>query len=450
LNAPVLLVPVGTTLRRLEGLERFTALGSAHFRSCFNVVTMLELEGPVTPERLALAAARLQQRYECLQVEVVEVPGRAANFHFRTTAERPRVEVVEASGPEAWRETWRELAATPVTGLAWRLVWVRSRGEGPSQLLVGCHHAIFDIHSASLLFRGLLEAMCEAFEDSEAAPRPLVPLSGALSRLVGSRWPVRGLLRVAWNRTFGRLHGLPLEPPTQAADERRWCGAFRELSKEATQAIVSRCRAEGLTLGNALSAALLLEVGDRVRRQGARDGFRLALTTTLDLRRSVGDGTHGEQMGMLVGAVHTYYRPDAAADAWTLGREVKAGLAAAIARDEHRDFVKVYDLMGPRVARWMAGQNQGRPPESTLVVSNFGQLDDLERGPFKARRFFITAAQSLFGATLLLACGTLDGALFVHLGYPSPSVAGATADAVVDGALARLGAGSLNGATAPT
>lgn len=440
MNAPIVLVPAGTSLRRLEGLERFTAMGSAWFRSCFNVVAMAEVEGPVTRELLAEAAARVQQRYQCLQVEVVEDSRRPGTFVFQTSSELPRLQTVEATGSDDWREAWHALSHQPLSGLAWRLVWVHRPGTEAHQLLVGCHHAIFDFQSAVLLFSGLLSAMHDVRE-GKSSLTPMVPVAGALAKLVRSRWPIRGLLRVGWNRYFGGLRGLPLEPSaTDVAPEARgWGGVFREMSVEATQSLVSRCRAEGLTVGHVLSAAMLLEAAERVRSIEQRRRFALALLTTMDLRRFESLGVDTEQMGMLVSAVHTYYRPKPTATVWELGRAVKAELALAIARNEHRDFALVHNMLGPTIARSFARTNQGRPPESAFAVSNFGQLDDLGCGPFHARRFFITAAQSMLGATLMLTCGTLRGALSLHLGYPTPSVTDQTAAAVLEGALERVG-----------
>jgi hypothetical protein len=425
-------------MRRLAGLERFTALGTAHFSSCFSVVAMLEVDGPITLEGLKGAAAALQREYEVLRVEVAPLPG--GHFEFVPSAARPSVDAIEGRGPESWRVVWNELTQTSPEGLPWRLVWVRTPGASVSQLLVSCHHCIFDIHSASLFFSGLL-AHLQAEREGAPRARPEVPLSEALPKLVGARWPVAGLLRLAWERYGRGVRGLPLEPAGANGAPRQWHSLFRELSRDQTARLLERCRAEQVTVGHALSAALLAQVAERVRSARGQARANVALTTTMDMRRHAG-GDHAHCMGMLVGAMHTYYQTAHGDSVWALARAVKAELAGAIARDEHRDFIRLYDLLGPAAARWLAGQNQGRPPESNLVVSNFGQLDDFGRGAFRARRFFITAAQSLFGAALLLACGTLDGALQLHLGYAHPSVADDTALAVLEAALAELGVGA--------
>jgi hypothetical protein len=291
----------------------------------------------------------------------------------------------------------------------------------------------------SVFYDSLLQALDDV-QQGRPATAPRVPLHGTLARVVKARWPWAALARLAWYRYFKRLRTVPFDHPAPVPmAERRWSGPFRTVEPDALAALIDRCRAPGLTVSHALSAATLLEIADRVKvREGLRP-FDVSLSTSLDLRRS-GEfkGLNPRQMGLMVTVVQTYYRPRASDDVWSLAQRVKTAIDAVKARNEHRDFSLAPNLFSPRLASWLVNQNQGRPPESALLVSNFGRLDDLEHGAFSARRIFFTAGQAAFGATLLLAAGTLRGRMFVHLGHPSPAISDATGAALMDGVLERM------------
>lgn len=440
MNPPVALVRTGAVVRRLEGTERLVAMGTARFRCNFQVTAMVELEGPVTREALHQAAQRVQQQHACLQVEVAEDPTHPLHYVFRETDARIRVEEVDAAHPDAWRGVWDRMLQTPIEGLTWRLTWVRTPGARVSQLVAGFHHAISDIGSLSVFFDSLLKALDDVHHGRPSS-QPFVPLHGALSRVVRSRWPVRALAKVAWYRYFGRLRTLPLDHEAPIPlEERGWSGPFRTIEADPLAALVERCRANGVTLGHAVSAATILEIADRVRLREQLSKFDVSLSTSLDLRRSQQfPGLNPRQMGLMVTVVQTFYRPRADDTVWSLAQRVKKELEAVKARNEHRDFALAPNLLGPRTAAWVASQNAGRPPEGALLISNFGRLDDLAHGPFMVRRIFFTAAQSVFGTTLLFASGTLRGRMFIHLGHPVPALSEATGAAVMDGVLERVG-----------
>jgi hypothetical protein len=247
-------------------------------------------------------------------------------------------------------------------------------------------------------------------------------------------------LRLGWQRYFGKLRHFPFDAPQVPPEQRRWAGPFRTVEPEAVNALVERCREKGFTLSHVLSAAMLLEIAERVRaRDGARP-FDLAMSTSLDLRRfGALPDPDARQMGLMVTVVQTYYRARAQDDLWTMAQRVKDSLDAVKARNEHRDFALAPNLFNPRTLKWLSNEPHGRTPEGLLLVSNFGRLEDLKHGAFSARRIFFTSAQAVFGGTFLLAVGTLHGRMFIHLGHPTPGISEATGAAVLDAALRRMG-----------
>lgn len=408
------------------------AIGNARFHSNFNVVSMLELEGPVTLALVQEAALRVQQQHACLRVEVAELGG---EWVFRETEQLIRVELLEGRD---WRAAWAQMIRGPLDALAWRLSWVPGLTGG--QLVVAFHHSISDITSLAIFFRSLLAALDDAHRGANSRPEPIA-LHAPLTRAVGARWPLRAMARMGWHRCSRRLRAMPLDSAAPVAlTDRRWSGPFEALGPDAVRAIVERSRAEQVTLGHAISAAMLLEVADRVRlREGPR-GFDLTLNTSLDLRRYEPKRLDCQQMGLGVAVVETRYRPRATDDVWSLARRVKGEVDAVKTRGEHRDFALLPQLIGPRIARWVSGRNEGRPAAGALVISNFGRLGTLRSGAFSGKRIFFTAAQPSLGATLLFASCTLDDTMYVHLGHPSPALSEETGRAVLDGILQRVGA----------
>ncbi len=431
--SPVALVPASKVIRRLEGTERMVAMANADYRGNFNVVAMIELHGPVTAPLLQRALEKVQRAHEILRVEVVRAPGSANDWAFHRSDEVAQLEELEGD----WRTHWDRANHSVLTGLGWRLMWVRGGVDGVSQLVVTFNHALLDGGSVLVFFDELLSAMHLDAAHRAAAPKPI---AGTAHRLVKARWPLGAMARIAWYRYLRPLASVPFDSEQKVpVTQRRWSGSFRTLEQPVVEQLLAQCRNEKVTLGTALSAATLLELAGRVRERKPGRAFDLVLCTSIDLRKFAEPPVEPTRLGLLVSVLHSFFRPTPAHTPWSLAREVAVELKRAIDDNEHRDLSMLPALIGPTAAARFVEENHGRPKEASLLVSNLGKPDGLAHGPFRAAKFFITGSQVCWGSTLVLCISTIGGRMCIHLGHPEPVLTQASGEALLDGLLARVG-----------
>jgi hypothetical protein len=408
-------------VRRLEGTERLTAIGNAVHDGNFNVVGCVEIHGPVTHALLQRALEDVQRRYECLQVEVVREVGTRDQYVFRHTHERPRL----TFSHEDWRVVWQQLCDEVVHGLAWRAVWTQGR------LLVLFHHAITDAGSQVTFYDQVLQSMARSSSGVlELRPSGPIAIPPPLHRFVGSRWPKRALWRIGAHRLFGGLTTGPLVAAEPRA--RRWAAAFRTYEPDETQALLKRCRENGLTLTHALSASATLELQRRVGKKR----FTAALCTSVDLRRLRPEVP--DVMGQLSSAVHSFFPMSGGETLWPLAAEAKRQLGQALQYDEHRDMPLMHTLLGPRLAAHLESENEGRTRDCTLLLSNAGRLGELTYGAFRAQSVFFTGSQPAFGSMYLLVAASVRDRLCLHLGFPTPTLSIDEGESALDRIVERL------------
>ena len=408
------------------------------YRGCFNVVAMVEFEGHTTASAMQRALEHVQRHHQCLRVEVAEHPREPQQWLFRESASLPRVEVVERHTPEQWHQEWYRLARSPIEGLAWRAVWLRREGEPLHQVVVAFHHSVSDMQSLVVFFDGLLTALHD-LRTGKFRETQHVPIHAPLHHLAKGWWPIAGLARVGFHQLMRRIRTAPFDSEAPLPrTERQWRGSFQTVDSDTLGALAARCRREQITVGSALSAAMILELAERVREREGPGAFDVGLGTTFDLRRYQQQSIDARQMGMLATMVPTFYRPSPRDDVWTLGRKVRATLNKAVERNEHRDFAHLPRLVVPAAAALLARYNHGRPEAAALLISNFGRLDGLEHGAFRARRMFATAAQAAWGNTFVLGVMTVRGTMCVHLGHPWPLISDATGQEFLDRLLQRV------------
>jgi hypothetical protein len=420
-------------------MERLAALGNEVYGGCYNVVAALTFEGPATAARLQRALDGIQAQHECLRVEVAADPTAPGEWVFRPTRARVRLEVIDRARAESWMEVWSRCSHTRIEGIAWRVFWVRVEGSHESQLVVLFHHAVSDGVSVSTFFDTILQSMHRAVEGVPEITRDERMLA-PLTRLVGARYPLAALARIGFYRYLRRVRTVPfdIDASHDPIAARRWNTAFRTVDPALLAQALDACRRNSVSIGAAFSAATLLETADRVRAREGDHGFDMVLCTSVDLRRSTATPLDSRRMGLFASAVHNYFRPQCGTTVWSLAREASQRVERSIRRNEHRDLSLLQALIGPNAAAQFARENQGRPVDGALVVSNLGRVPGLEHGPFRATSLYATSAQAAWGCTLLLCLATVRGRLCVTLGYPSPALSDETAQALVDGVIARV------------
>jgi hypothetical protein len=408
-------------LRRLESTEQLAAIGNASHRGNLNVVACIELDGPITQGLLMRALEEVQRHDECLRVEISEDPTDRAGWVFRLTDEKPRLEVTQ----EHWRTVWNRLCDEVIEGLGWRVVWAKDA------LLVLFHHAVTDAASLSYFFDRLLKTMAR-MESGVPEIGPARSILPPMNQLVRSRVPLRALMRIGANRVFGRLATGPLTP--SEPEERRWYTALRACPPDVMQRLLGRCRADGLTITHALSASATMELSRRVKSSRAHG---VALCTTVDLRPLI-PGLEPQRLGLLSTAIHSFFPLSGGEKVWTLAGEARRQLARAINRNEPRDMPLMHTLLGPQVSAWIERENEGRPRDCAVLISNRGRVDGLDHPPFRARTLFMTGSQAAFGSTYHLVAATVGSTLCLHLGFATPTISVDEGEAALDRIISRL------------
>jgi hypothetical protein len=314
-----------------------------------------------------------------------------------------RTQNVDKSWKEAFLRdlddgSWCQVDSTPL----WKLELHRQGADGDnassdasSALLLSFNHAISDQSSANRLTDQILELVAD-YEANHGqfskTPKPQeIPPSleeSVLGR--GQRWKdiqaagvspgtiryVAGkaleeikspvILPDDFNTGGGGILGALTTISGKAAGgddttERKSVVAFRSLSKESSDALLAKCRENGVSVTNALSAALTLTATDFVNLQDDRSSKKrnYKILQSLDMRRFGAQLDKGESVGCLAGSMDLMHGPVEDGSGrdirtnptqkrlkqfWDLAKEGKAQTEDFIANDGPSEAVRVFDF----------------------------------------------------------------------------------------------------------
>jgi hypothetical protein len=275
--------------------------------------------------------------------------------HLKFTA-KDVLQVVEADNLErSWQQaflrdlddaSWCRVGAQEGATPLWKVELHKISDSGPSALLLSFNHAISDQSSASRLTDQIM-ALVADIEEQQGKLQPKsqeIPPSVEESVLgKDKRWKdieiagieVGTLLYVAGKALeeakspvilpdgfsqegSGVLGALSIISGKAAGGEdlqslqRKSVVAFRSLSKETSDALLAKCRENGVTVTQALSAALTLTSTDFVNKDGdsARTRERTyKILQSLDMRRFGAGLDKGESVGCLAGSMDLMHGP---------------------------------------------------------------------------------------------------------------------------------------------
>ena len=254
--------------RPLGTLERALLLSDRH--SPLNVVTVLQLEAPPSPEAMAAALSELQASQPALRVRI-ESRAERPSFVEMESSKLP-LSVLGRPAEDAWlplaeAELSRriDVAAGPLFRCAY--LFHPDRAD----LICTFQHTIVDAPSIAWFLDQLLS--CLAGQPAGAATASELLPAAQTSFPATFRGPSLALLTAGYASRQLReevayrweTHSLR-EPPVHAGAASRILTA--ETDGELTSALVRRSRKEGVTLNGLLNAAMLLAVHRRL--YGAR------------------------------------------------------------------------------------------------------------------------------------------------------------------------------------
>jgi len=220
----------------------------------FTGVFTVKLLGALKEGRLRQALAHIQAKHPLLRCVIEDVDGRP---HF-VLQDRPTpipLRITERRNDDDWVEVSMHESLQRFDGsrqpLA-RLIWLR--GEAESELLLVCSHAICDGRSLLTLLHEIL-LLCDRPDADIGSPTSL----NAIEEIFPARlWADRGLQRrIRWKAAVVKLL------LRFARSGRGWTygkiyRSLWTLDEQTSQLLVARCKAEGVNLFAALSAASML------------------------------------------------------------------------------------------------------------------------------------------------------------------------------------------------
>ncbi|MCG8353594.1 MAG: condensation domain-containing protein [Chloroflexales bacterium] len=301
--------------RRMGGPERVLLLMP------LNVVMVAKIRGTVDVEQLASVLDSLRKRHALLAVRVVIDENNIAWYVSEGVSEFT-INTIPRQAEDQWLQTTVEECKTsfPIeTGPLIRFSLLHSPEK--SDLVICAHHAICDGVSLTCLIRDILRQLAEPEREVEILPEPAAITRDTIPSPPPSNFIARGVIGLfnkLWTRQnirfdsndLKRLHRVFWEK-NQNVGVLAWESSIAE-----TKALVSRCKAENVTVNTALWTAFLTA---QYQVQGDAEPYRtsagLAVSTRDKLTVLV-----GEALGFYASSLTTQLEYDPSRTFWDTAR----------------------------------------------------------------------------------------------------------------------------------
>ena len=387
--------------------------------------------------------------------------------------------------------TWCDVAMGPL----WKLEWHREKKSGKCALLFAFNHAISDQSSVNRLVDQILRTIV-ALEKGEALPLQPQSMPMALEDSVlgmQQRWsdvqtggvsfdtiqyvaskaaeelkkPV--ILPDSFKRkTDNTLGALTIISGQTAGgmdtEQRKSVVQFRSLSPDTTSALLSQCRTNGVSVTNALTAAVTLTATDFIG-DGGNHKRNYKILQSLDMRRFGQQLDQGDTVACMAGSMDLMHGPlpDRSGErvrtgkdkelVWKLAREGKEQTKTFIENGGPEQAVRVFDfamtIADLNNLVYLTAQSKdtkGRAYSAGIAnigvfenQSAFGNKDGTlksKQGRYQVEDMFFASSQVQSGCLYQVSCMTVDGKLEMTFHPVSPIVSDETnqrfADAFVE------------------
>lgn len=411
----------GDMLRPLSPVERWYWI--ADQVSPLNVIARVRLHGRLSADALERAAAALAAEYPALRVAIrADAGGR--NPEFTPTAEPPPVRTVSDGGDSEWERQVNDHELT--TSVDWQrgpLVRILDVVSGQTHdLVLTVAHVIADGVTVLRLLRRLIEhAHRVATRDiatvesrpAVAAPEDLLP-----RRHRG----VRGIAGIAATGVVDQVTAAAtrprrLTPETRVPPTERTTSLIRRsLTPEQTDALLQRCRVEGVTVHGALAAAMTAVLGPAAT--GAPSG-RVCIGSPIDFRAELVPPITADEAGAYVSTVGSIVRFGNDRDMWALASAVNRSLNRRKRMGQHLALLSALRFVCP-VSVADSAKVVGlleRTGPGHLCLSNIGRYDF----PARIGEWKLSGAQFIAGVSVsgyfVATVNTSHGQLFWNFTY---------------------------------
>lgn len=302
--------------------RRMTPLERMYLRSPYSIVAMVaRIKGSVSESVLASAVSQVQQRHPNLRVRIQEDENHDPWFTSDGAKEIP-LQILPRESVDHWIKVLREASQIPFEfeeRPAIRFILVQS--PTISELIILCHHIICDGMSLAYLARDLMVQLGDPAREVEVLPDPVPMDRDSIPKEVS----LNAVTRFFMNRINKKWEAEKVffdQEDYRNLNEAYWTNYQHrmfsvELSEAQTQALVARCREEGVTVNSALTAA---SVGAQYSVQGDKP-YHSSIAVGGNLRDRL-QRAAGEVMGFYAGGVTLKYKYNTGVGFWENARTV--------------------------------------------------------------------------------------------------------------------------------
>ncbi len=404
--------PLGEVEQGLDIMERAKAL-------C-HIVRVIAFEGGLDTELFERALRGVVERRPLVNTRIVRPPDQPP--YFARCRQPPEFTVTKRAGEEHWRAEFERQLSTPVGLTSDPLIRVRVlMGNGGGEVVLSCHHAVCDGRSLTGFCRDLVHEY--EWRQRRAMGDPDV-VAGALSPPIEDIVP-EGLTGTRGKKILddfvGYIAALLGSPPGYIMTAGPNSGApparhvlTYELPRASMEALTSLARANGTTVGGAISAAILRS-GVEI---GGPEGDHLGLASNIDLRPYLREDVPLSNMGVYATTSYGTYAGIRAKPFWTLAREVTEHVRSSIeSLQAHCSIL----LAKSGFEMYLAGVIPRAWPQ--FMLANLGRMDLPEpRESFRVRS--VHGGSPLLGVGPYFFCSAvgLSGTIVIDVNYQSPDI----------------------------
>lgn len=422
-------------LRELYPIERFMCKAGQEEPIFFTMTA--RIIGELTQPELESALCKARQKHPLSTARMVD-GDQGLPWFEATDPAVVSLRVIENGTDKLWLSTIAEELAVliyPRIDPLIRFVWIQ--GDGFSDLITVCHHALADGLGAAYFVRDILTFLGNP--ETEFTPLPLAP---SLEALIPEEVEAALLPHVMAEMEKRAAQPPPPEMPVRPLPPpARFKVHAHELTKSQTASLLARARAEQTTIHGALGAAFLFAFAEQF---GETTSYTRTLQSPVNIRSYLSQSV-GESLGNFIQILTTDADCSQGEDFWEVARTLRAGFVEKLTPAELFGFSVMIKQMGAIDEATFDGMYNGwiatRPEhvDYDLSLSNIGRLDFAEQyGRFKLRSFYGPTFSSSIDENVAGVC-TVNGRLAFTFIHKLKYLESAVAETIVSNTLKVLG-----------
>lgn len=398
---------------------------------------MARISGDLSLSALQRALTKVRQKHPFTAVKVVDDGETYPNYVLTDPADVP-LRIIANGQEDLWKEVVAQELAVLVDATKdplVRFVWIQ--GDGFSDLIAVCHHAVADGLSAAYLMH---DALCFLGDpDLEVAPLPINP---SLENLVPAHVTEKLLPQILPNLEEQMAQGFPKDTPERVVPPLpQYVVHARELTQTETAVLLKEARANETTVHGALGAAFLLAFAQQF---GAETGYTRTIQSPINVRPHLAEPLTGS-MGTFIHLATTEANCAFDQDFWHIARTIRDGFAAQLTPAnlfsfplmikqmpvlDHQSFLALYNSA-------MAARADSA--EYDLSLSNIGRLDFAgQYGRFQLESFYGPTFSATVDENVVGVC-TVNGRLSFTFIHKPAYLETAVVETLIEHALLTLG-----------